>query len=279
MKIIETNIGERGAKLTGYIQEPSRELSTVQTRPAVLVLPGGAYLFTSDREAEPVALSYSAEGFQTFVLHYSTGKKAHGCQPLKEASEAIGYIREHAAQLYLDPDKIAVCGFSAGGHLASWVGLQGENRPNAIILAYGASSSIGHKGMENSLLVKSLLGDDNTPENVEKLNLEQFVDENSPALFSWGTAEDVLVRARSLLAFADAYAAAERPFELHIFQRGEHGTVLAKPITADGRQAMVDPVIATWFPLSVEWLWRHFGKPDVADRPYVPIPGLIPDME
>ena len=278
MKLIETKIGDRGAYMVGYVQEPSREMSTVQVRPAVLVLPGGAYLFTSDREAEPVALAYAAEGFQTFVLRYSTGKRAVGCQPLKEASEAIGYLRDHAEELHLDPNKIAVCGFSAGGHLAAWVGLQGENRPNAMILCYGASS-IGKKGMENSPLVKSLLGDENTPENVDKLNLEQFVDENAPALFSWGTAEDVLVKARSLLALADAYAAAERPFELHIYQRGEHGTVLAKPITAYGRQAMVDPVIATWHPLSTEWLWRHFGKPDVADRPYVPIPGLIPDFD
>ena len=81
MKIVRHNLSPDGrVYLTGYIQEPSKELKDVANKPAVLVLPGGAYIFTSDREAEPIALAYSAKGFQTFVLRYSVGKYANGCK-------------------------------------------------------------------------------------------------------------------------------------------------------------------------------------------------------
>lgn len=266
----KTTIGDRGAELVGLIQPPSRELQTVAVRPAMLVLPGGAYLFTSDREAEPVALAYAAEGFQTFVLRYSVREKAVGAQPLKEASDAIKYIRDNAEKFHLDPNKVAVCGFSAGGHLAAWVGLCGENKPNAIVLSYGATR-MGHPMMAGSPIAQALLGEDaNDVEKLATLNLEQFVTPDAPPLFSWSTSDDMLVNVRDVLAMADAYGANKLKFELHVFESGEHGASLAKPITANGRKPMVEPRNAEWHRLSVEWLWRQFGEPEVDDRPSVP---------
>ncbi|MFY9175825.1 MAG: alpha/beta hydrolase [Caldicoprobacterales bacterium] len=258
MKIVRHNLSPDGrVYLTGYIQEPSKELKDVANKPAVLVLPGGAYIFTSDREAEPIALAYSAKGFQTFVLRYSVGKYANGCKPLKEASEAIRIIRENAQEWNVIPDKIAVCGFSAGGHLSAWVGLKGEHRPNAMILAYPALELVIN-AEEHDKLIQALLGKNYTKEEAEKLNLYRYVDEKAIPMFCWHTVEDKLVDVKGLIRFVSKYAEYGRPFECHIFQQGEHGLSLALPITANENPDMVDYHAAKWFEMSVEWLYRTF---------------------
>lgn len=76
MKVTTHEVGEHGALLTAYVQDHSEELRDLRRRPGVLVLPGGGYLITSDREAEPVALAYLAAGFNAFVLRYAVGEDA-----------------------------------------------------------------------------------------------------------------------------------------------------------------------------------------------------------
>lgn len=132
------------ATLEGFLLDCEITLGQEKNRPAVLVCPGGGYVYCSPREAEPVALSYAARGFHAFVLRYSVSKDAAGFTPLEEVDWAIGHIREHAAQWHIDPEKIAVCGFSAGGHLALASGVLAKNRPNAMILGYPATLSLIH---------------------------------------------------------------------------------------------------------------------------------------
>jgi len=122
--------------------------------PAILIAPGGAYLGTSDREAEQVALAYVAKGYMAFVLRYSCGEKARFPRPIIEGFKAIGMIRANAKDWHIDPTKIAICGFSAGGHLcgslsnlwhrqdlAKQAGYKpDEIRPNAAILCYPATA-------------------------------------------------------------------------------------------------------------------------------------------
>ena len=131
--------GHPEATLEGFLLDCEITLGQAQNRPAVLVCPGGGYVYCSPREAEPVALSYAARGFHAFVLRYSVAKDAAGFTPLEEVDWAIGYIRENAAAWHIDPEKIAVCGFSAGGHLALASGVLAQNRPNAMILGYPAT--------------------------------------------------------------------------------------------------------------------------------------------
>jgi len=259
MEIAKVSIGGRGAELTAYLQDPSSEMKTAEIKPAVLVLPGGGYFFCSDREAEPIALAYAAEGFQAFVLRYSVGEKALGCQPLAEAGEAIALMRRRAAEWRIFPDKIAVCGFSAGGHLGAWVSLLGSAKPDAAVLCYPATR-LGVSG-EHNRVAEALLGAGYS-EDADGVNLARHVTADAPPMFAWITADDAIIDARGLLEFADAYAAAKRPYELHIFQTGEHGLSLAKPITAGGHLAMTDARAAAWFPMSAEWLWRLFGQPE-----------------
>ena len=119
-------------------------------RPTVLVCPGGGYAYCSDREAEPIALSFYEKGYQAFVLYYSVKEEAGDMRPLMDVSYSMILLRDKAEEWQIDPDHIAVAGFSAGGHLAASLGIlwdhealkakmdtkNGKNRPNAMILGY-----------------------------------------------------------------------------------------------------------------------------------------------
>lgn len=128
----------------------SVEMPERSVRPAVLVIPGGGYSYISDRECEPVASAFFAKGFHVFVLRYAVGKDADKGRPFMNAMAAIVMLRRKAEDWGIAASKIAVCGFSAGGHLAAASGIlshtkewlyevgctEGENLPNAVILGY-----------------------------------------------------------------------------------------------------------------------------------------------
>lgn len=252
------------ATLEGFLLDCEIALGQEKNRPAVLVCPGGGYVYCSPREAEPVALSYAARGFHAFVLRYSVSKDAAGFTPLEEVDWAVGYIREHAAQWHIDPEKIAVCGFSAGGHLALASGVLAKNRPNAMILGYPATSAPNIPG--GDFLLKILEGrDDVTDADAEKYDLIQKVTADTPPMFLAATAEDFLTAFCSL-PLVNAYARLGKPYEVHIFQYGPHGYSLANEVTADGSQAMLEPAFAQWQELSVQWLHKTFGKPVFTDK-------------
>ena len=273
MRIIEEKFTPSGrVRLTGYIQEPAKEMQAVKNKPAVLVFPGGAYSILSRREAEPIALSYAAQGFQAFILWYSVEKNAAGFAPLKEASRAIKMIRDNSEQWHVIPDKIAVCGFSAGGHLACAAGLLAENRPNAMILCYPAidfGDAEENKKRDNKI-VENLLGTpDYTQEELDTLNLHLHVQKDAPPAFIWHTCGGEILHISQTIKLATAYSNVNCPFEYHVFQRGEHGLSLATPQVADGRKSMVEKRAQQWFELSVSWLWEIFGELEVIEKPFV----------
>lgn len=133
-----------------YLIENSAELQPGTKRPMVIICPGGGYAFTSDREAEPVALQFTAKGMHSVVLRYSVGMAAAMPQPLKELAEAVAYVRDHSEEWFVDSNQIYVCGFSAGGHLAASLGVFWNNeevlpeykedfnkiKPNGLLLGY-----------------------------------------------------------------------------------------------------------------------------------------------
>lgn len=265
MKMIHMSVpGHPEATLEGYLLDCAITLGQEVSRPAVLVCPGGGYVYCSPREGEPVALSYAAKGFHAFVLRYSTGWDAAGFSPLQEVSWAIGYIREHAEEWHVAPDKIAVCGFSAGGHLALSSGLLAENKPNAMILGYPATSCPNMPGM--NYMLKLLTGKQEvTNEDAAKFDLVPQITKDAPPVFLAATAEDLLTT-YGALPVAKAYSDLGMKYELHIFQYGPHGYSLANEVTADGSSQVIDPAFAQWQDLSVQWLHRTFGKPEFVDK-------------
>ena len=260
MKMIHMNIpGHEEATLEGYILDCELSLGMEKNRPAIVVCPGGGYLYCSPREAEPVALRYAACGFHAFILRYSVGWDAADFSPLQEVSWVIGYLREHAEEWHINPGKIATCGFSAGGHLALAAGVKGENKPNAMILGYPAVTTPNNP-MSN-FMVKLLAGKKEvTNADCAEFSLENFITKDAPPVFIAATAEDGLSPYGALLV-ANTYSKLGKHYELHMFQHGPHGYSLADETTADGSEQVLNSSFAQWHQLSVDWLYRIFGQP------------------
>ena len=123
MKITQIPMGAHNAQLTCYLQDPCTEMPALDRCPAILIFPGGAYAFCSDREADPVALAFLNAGYNAFVLRYSVSQNCPVeevyTNAFAEAQEAMDYLHQNAGDLHIDPEQIAVVGFSAGGHLSA----------------------------------------------------------------------------------------------------------------------------------------------------------------
>ena len=246
MRIITEQLTATGV-LTGYLLDASPEMATATTRPAVLVLPGGGYEFCSDREAEPVAAAYLAEGFHAFVLRYAVGPHAPWEASFTDAGAALDWLRDHARELGVQPDQVAVVGFSAGGHLAASLGVAAPKRPNALVLGYPVT-----------------IAEPGDPLGKPILDIVGSVDAAMPPTFVFSTFADSLVPVRHSTMLLTAMAEHHVPFEAHIYLLGEHGLSLASPLTANGRAAAVEPAVAGWLADSVRFLQRIFDPFPVA---------------
>jgi len=253
--------------LNCYLHEKEPRWDYGFDRPAVVVCPGGGYNMCSPREADPIALHYSAAGYNAFVLYYTVGENAAFPKPLVDLSKAMKIIRENAAEWGVISNKIAVLGFSAGGHLAASLGVHwnlpevtqksdcknGENQPNALILCYPVitSGEYAHKGS-----FEHLIG--NEDENLwKKYSLENQVNEGTPAAFLWHTFEDNLVPVENSMLYAQALRKNNIPFELHIYPDGPHGL----DCVSEGTFWKIPKYTREypWIEQSIEWLYLVFG--------------------
>ncbi|MCX7795221.1 MAG: alpha/beta hydrolase [bacterium] len=221
---------------------------------AIIVCPGGGYVRRAEHEGEPVALWLNSIGISSFVLNYRVAPYRYP-YPLLDIKRAIRVVRFNVDKFHIDPNRIGILGFSAGGHLACMSAVffdDGDSnssdpierissKPNALILCYPVISFLRfyHKG---SML--SLLGEDHPYELREALSCENRVTENTPPTFIWHTADDASVPVENSLLFVEALRRFDIPFELHIFQSGRHGLGLAKG----------NPYISKWTDLCEIWL-------------------------
>lgn len=246
-----------GAKLTGYLRDETNEMPAFNIRPAMLILPGGGYAFCSAREADPIAMQFLQAGYQTFVLEYTCAHTPEQAplrwQPLIDAAGAILHLRRNAAKLRLDPFKIAVCGFSAGGHLAlsgAVLDCPGEaadrsRKPDAVLLAYPVitAGEYAHRGS-----FVQLSGSEDRAEH-QRFGLEEKITPDTPPVFVWHTMEDATVPVENTLLLLAALRKNHVPCEAHLFEKGVHGTSIS---TAEVDAASAHR--AHWVQLAVEWL-------------------------
>lgn len=266
-KIASDNPLAQDATLECYLIDMSEKIRW-KARPAVILCPGGAYYFTNDRESEPVALSFLAKGFHAFSLRYSTDKAIYPTA-LCELAKTVKMVRAHAEEWNVDPNRIILAGFSAGGHLASefaakWhekklqqlVNAQAEEiRPNALVLGYPVITLGKYTHVPSA---ENLLGENRTEEAVLNASVEKNVTDHFPPTFLWHTETDPTVPVQNSLLLAASLAEQKVPFELHIFPYGSHGLGLANNCTVE-EDRHVNDYCDVWFEEAVKFL-RHYLK-------------------
>jgi acetyl esterase/lipase len=221
---------------------------------AVIVCPGGGYARHAPHEADPIARWLTGLGLAAFVLEYRVAPHRHPL-PLHDAQRAIRLVRSSAADWRIRPDRVAMLGFSAGGHVAATAGThfdagdahaadpieQENSRPDALILCYAVITFAEHRHQGS---LENLLGPDAPAALREQLSLERQVTPQTPPTFLWHTADDASVPVENSLLFASALGRRGVPFALHVYPHGRHGLGLATD----------DPQVSTWTDLCARWL-------------------------
>lgn len=241
--------GQPETTITPYPAESNGE-----KRGCVIVFPGGGYGKRSGHEGEPVALMLNEIGIHAFVLNYRIAPYKHPAE-LEDALRAIRWVRYHADEYGIDPEKIGVLGFSAGGHLAVSASTHFDygrpagdaidatsSKPNAAIYCYPVctlEAPYTHRGSR-----VNLLGENASPELVKEMSGPNSVREDMPPVFIWHNFDDTVVPVQNALMMATALREKNIPVEMHIFPNGNHGLGLAPN----------HPHVAQWGPLLQTWL-------------------------
>jgi acetyl esterase/lipase len=243
-----------------WLPDPSKA-----TGSAVVVCPGGGYGHLAvNHEGKQVAEWLNSIGVAAFVLKYRLGPRYHHPAMLTDAARAIRLVRHKAARWKIDPHRVAIMGFSAGGHLASTAGTHFDagqadaadpvdrlsSRPDRLILVYpviALATPFGHTGS-----LKNLLGENPTPEQVASLSNETQVTADTPPTFLAHTNADTGVPAENSILFALALRKAKVPVELHLFEKGRHGLGLGSGSVE--HKVPGEPSFAVWPKLCETWL-------------------------
>lgn len=252
--------GAPGALGTGDADTPTLTIyraPRVAAGTAVVVAPGGGYgALAMDHEGRQVAYWFNAMGVSAFVLKYRLGPTYHHPIELGDAQRAIRLVRARAQEFGVQPDRIGMMGFSAGGHLTATAGTHFDagtadasdpidrvsSRPDFLILGYPVISSdpaIAHAGS-----FRNLLGEHPDPRLLEDLSNDLRVTPETPPTFLFHTTADGGVPAENSVRFYLALKKAKVPAELHIFENGPHGVGLA----------LNDPSLSVWPTLLMNWL-------------------------
>lgn len=263
-------VGNDGAFIETYFQEFSPEIKASEIRPVIVICPGGAYKYCSARESEPIALAFASRGFHACVLHYPCGENHHFPEQLCALAQTVAWVRENAERLRVDADRVAVAGFSAGGHLAAslgvfWnapflakeTGLSAQAmHPDRLVLGYPVISS--EEGTASTTSFRYLLGDEpfEDPQERAFVSLEKHVSSDTPPTFLWHTYTDASVPVENSMYFALALRKAGVPFESHIYSVGAHGLALANSLTENFIGGGVQRECEGWVELAADWLRR-----------------------
>lgn len=247
------------AYMTTYLNDNYKETK----RPAVIICPGGGYILISENESKPVALRFKESGYQAFVLNYSIKEQARFevgidnlSNPVRELSETIGIIKSNASRWGVDPSKIIVCGFSAGGHVASSLCSVKEAdflKPNALILSYplidyrylNKDWKVVKDGQTVDLYkmkTEMIFGNSEpTQKQFDSFDVKNHIHNDMPPIFIWHARQDRIIPFESTVKFAEALKNSNVDYELHLFEKGIHGNPFYEN---------------EWFELSLKWMER-----------------------
>ena len=280
-------------ELTTFLNTPDPFLQNTAPRPAVIVCPGGAYA-TCDRhscEGDPVAMGFAMDGYQAFVLEYSVTCRAPEGKTLYPAmlldyGKAIMTIREHAEEWHVDTEKISILGFSAGGHLCATAATQWNNgilaktfpvpaecfKPLCAMLIYPVADFVAQEQfrkekckMEFSTLNMNLAWfgeEDPGEEALTEASPARQITKDCPPIFLAAARDDGLVDPMCSLNMAAALQRAGVPYELHMYQYGDHGFGLGRSLMEPWRGDK-SYTAAAWFGAAKKFL-LHQQAPETA---------------
>lgn len=262
--VIKEKNSQEYARLVTYLWDRSSEIN-IEKRGLVLICPGGGYEFTSDREAEAIALKIMGMGYHAAILRYSVAPAEYPTA-LTEVARCVAVLREHAEEWNIDREKIVTMGFSAGGHLAAsygvfwkepWlaetIGVETEElRPNGQILCYPVITSDRRFWHEGSF--RNLLGSQWNEELLKKMSLEKQIGLQVPRTFIWHTFTDTVVPVENALLMVAALQKNGISTEFHMYDRGVHGLSLANELTNNAEGLMYQEECQSWINLLEVWL-------------------------
>ena len=241
-----------------------KEMKVERKNNTILVLPGGGYGMTSAREHDPIAFQFLAAGFTVFALKYNV-KPYVFPTALFEAYTAISMIRKNADEWLVDPDRISVIGFSAGGHLTACTGAfmnedfvknafgdTDEYKPNSLVLSYPVISAgeYAHKGSFRNLLGKEEISE----EDIKYFSIENRITPDFPPSFVWHTATDNAVPVMNSLLLCEQFAKNGVRFELHVYPEGPHGVALSNHITDNPNKTPAPVKPRAWVKECIDFL-------------------------
>lgn len=231
---------DRNVSLTAYVQDTGDEFKRIDRRPAVLILPGGGYRMCSELEADPVAFPYLKAGYQAFILRYSVGENSTWPNPLNDYEQAMELILKNAETWHVCTERIAVIGFSAGGHLAGCAAAMAEHRPAAAILGY----PVIEKDCVNTY-------EPTAPDVISAIS------PGTCPCFVFATRTDHVVPLQNTIHLLEALEAHDVAFESHIYSNGPHGASICDSSINDPTQFCSR--VPHWVDDSLEWLKDVMG--------------------
>lgn len=265
LKDIYPFLGENGCDpmLTTYLPVNNPGMNYAgRMRPALLICPGGGYRAVSVREAEPIAVNFLVDGYNVFVLNYSVTPNTFPTA-LREVAAAMEVIYSRAEEWITDVSRVAIMGFSAGGHLACHYSncfdcpevreVFPDSKPvQAAVLSYPVITGDPkhrHKGSFVNLSGHA----EPTEEDILKYSLELKVSDKTPPTFLWHTRTDQLVPVMNTILYARALAEQGTPFCVHIYPFGAHG--LATVDEQTNKQVKPETALAhEWMEEARKWL-------------------------
>ena len=240
---------------------PTIQAYPAESKGAVIIFPGGGYgVCNKGNEGEEVAEWFCQNGITAFVVDYRVRPYKHPAE-ISDAMRAVKFVRFYAEKYGIDRDKIAVMGFSAGGHLAGSVSVHYDKemyadtdridkesaKPNASILCY---SVIDMGDYRNDGTKINLIGGRATENMKNFMSLHKQVTSETPEAFIWHTSEDDVVSVMNSLLYAEALTKENILYELHVYPQGPHGMELCND----------DPYNAKWKDNLLDWLRKKGWK-------------------
>ncbi len=224
------------------------KMITGMPAPAVIVCTGGGYEMLGTSEGPPASANFANSGYETFLLNYSVGRENPFPTAMRELAYAVRYIRENAEELNVIPDKVYVCGFSAGGHLAMSLGVHWNSDwiekydipkdagPDKIIVAYPV---IGETCGNAAITFTNLSANLDDPQIKPYMYLDKYINKDMPPVFVWHNQDDMIVPVESTIDFTKTLNEKGIQFESHIFPNGGHANPFSNQY---------------WFYMALDWL-------------------------